>query len=137
MKRLFHRHFEREGAAAVEFALVGPLFIGILIAIVVYGFWFLSAQSIQSLAAEGARAGIAGLDAAEQTRLTQAVVTARGRDMGLDADRLSSRVQIDRSALRVVVAYDLSNHPLLLIGGFLPQPPKTIARSAAIQIGEP
>lgn len=131
------RRPSREGSAAVEFALVGPLFLAILIAIVVYGFWFLSAQSVQSLAAEGARAGIAGLDAAERSRLAQAVVQSRGRDMGLQAERLSSEVRIDESALRVVVAYDLSDHPVLLIGGFLPQPPKRIARSAAIQIGTP
>lgn len=136
MELSIRRRPQRQGAAAVEFALVGPLLIGILIAIVVYGFWFLSAQSVQSLAAEGARAGIAGLDAAEQTRLSQAVVMARGRDMGLQPDRLSSQVLTDHSSLRVVVAYDLSDHPLLLIGGFLPQPPKTIARSAAIQIGD-
>jgi len=129
------RRQSRDGSIAVEFALIAPLFIGLLIAIVVYGFWFLSAQSVQSLAAEGARAGIAGLDATERTRLARAVVEARGRDMGLQADRLSSEVRIDQSALRVVVAYDLSDHPILLIGGFLPQPPKTIARSAAIEIG--
>lgn len=129
------RRKSRDGAIAVEFALIAPLFIGLLIAIVVYGFWFLSAQSVQSLAAEGARAGIAGLDPAERTRLARAVVEARGRDMGLQSERLSSEVRVDHLSLRVIVAYDLSDHPLLLIGGFLPQPPKTIARSAAIEIG--
>ena len=43
----------REGAAAVEFALVGPILVLLLIAIVVYGGWFLMAQSVQALASEG------------------------------------------------------------------------------------
>ena len=46
----------REGVAAVEFALVGPILVLLLIGIVVYGGWFLMAQSVQALASEGARA---------------------------------------------------------------------------------
>ncbi|MEC4742860.1 pilus assembly protein, partial [Limosilactobacillus sp. c10Ua_36] len=38
----------------------------LMIAIVVYGSWFLMAQSVQSLASEGARAAIGGLDASER-----------------------------------------------------------------------
>lgn len=48
----------REGVAAVEFALVGPILVLLLIGIVVYGGWFLMAQSVQALASEGARAAI-------------------------------------------------------------------------------
>lgn len=50
----------REGVAAVEFALVGPILVLLLIGIVVYGGWFLMAQSVQALASEGARAAIGG-----------------------------------------------------------------------------
>ena len=48
------RKRKREGVAAVEFALVGPILILLLIGIVVYGGWFLMAQSVQALASEGA-----------------------------------------------------------------------------------
>lgn len=44
----------------MEFALVGPILIAILLAAVVYGGWFLMAQSVQSLASEAARAAIGG-----------------------------------------------------------------------------
>lgn len=50
----------REGVAAVEFALVGPILVLRLIGIVVYGGWFLMAQSVQALASEGAGAAIRG-----------------------------------------------------------------------------
>ncbi|WP_370656501.1 TadE/TadG family type IV pilus assembly protein, partial [Klebsiella pneumoniae] len=56
----------REGAAAVELALVGPVFFLLLVGMVVYGAWFWMAHSVQSAVSEGARAAIAGLDAAER-----------------------------------------------------------------------
>uniref|UniRef100_UPI00289A9E19 TadE/TadG family type IV pilus assembly protein n=1 Tax=Brevundimonas sp. TaxID=1871086 RepID=UPI00289A9E19 len=55
------RRPSREGAAAVEFALVGPILILLLIGIVVYGGWFLTAQTVQAVASEGARAAVGGL----------------------------------------------------------------------------
>jgi Flp pilus assembly protein TadG len=52
------RKSDRGGSAAVEFALIGPILIAVLLAAVVYGGWFLMAQSVQSLASEAARASI-------------------------------------------------------------------------------
>lgn len=127
----------RRGSAAVEFALVGPILIAILLASVVYGGWFLMAQSIQSLASEAARAAIGGLDAEERARLARAEAAATVRDLGvLDASRLVVRVEDDGATIRVVAAYDASDHPIMLLGGMLPKPPKTIERSAAIRFGE-
>ena len=128
---------DRRGSAAVEFALVGPILIAILLASVVYGGWFLMAQSIQSLASEAARAAIGGLDAEERARLARAEAAATVRDLGvLDASRLVVRVEDDGATLRVVAAYDASDHPIMLLGGMLPTPPETIERSAAIRFGE-
>jgi Flp pilus assembly protein TadG len=79
------RGAEREGAAAVEFALVGPVFFLLLVGMIVYGAWFWMAHSVQSAVSEGARAAIAGLDAAEREQLAREVVEAQLKDLGLKA----------------------------------------------------
>jgi Flp pilus assembly protein TadG len=126
----------REGAAAVEFALVGPLLILLLIGIVVYGGWFLMAQSVQALASEGARAAVGGLDAVERDALARREVTAAVRGVALDPDRTTIEVAEEAGRLRVVVVYDTGDSLVMALGGMLPRPPVVIRRSAVIHVGE-
>jgi Flp pilus assembly protein TadG len=131
------RKSDRGGSAAVEFALIGPILIAVLLAAVVYGGGFLMAQSVQSLASEAARASIGGLDAAERALLAEEEARAAARDIGaLDASRLSVRVEDDGVTLRVVAAYDIHDHPIMLLAAMLPRPPETIERAAAVRFGE-
>lgn len=126
----------REGAAAVEFALVGPILVLLLIAIVVYGGWFLMAQSVQALASEGARAAVGGLDPAERDGLARREVTAAVRGVALDPERTTIEVAEEAGRLRVVVVYDASESLVMALGGMLPRPPVVIRRSAVIHVGE-
>ena len=93
----------REGVAAVEFALVGPILVLLLIGIVVYGGWFLMAQSVQALASEVARAAIGGLDAAERDGLARREVSEAVRGVALNPDHTTIEVVEDAGRLRVVV----------------------------------
>ncbi|WP_313013188.1 TadE/TadG family type IV pilus assembly protein [Brevundimonas sp.] len=131
------RRPSREGAAAVEFALVGPILILLLIGIVVYGGWFLTAQTVQAVASEGARAAVGGLDAAEREGLVRGEVAGAVRGVGLKPDRTTVLMAEEAGRLRVVVAYDVSDSPLMLMGGMLPRPPAVIRRVAVIQVGDP
>ncbi len=126
----------REGAAAVEFALVGPILILLLIGIVVYGGWFLMAQSVQALASEGARAAVGGLDAVERDALARREVTTAVRGVALDPDRTTIEVAEEAGRLRVVVVYDTGDSLVMALGGMLPRPPVVIRRSAVIHVGE-
>ncbi|WP_428153563.1 TadE/TadG family type IV pilus assembly protein [Brevundimonas sp.] len=126
----------REGAAAVEFALVGPILVLLLIAIVVYGGWFLMAQSVQALASEGARAAVGGLDAVERDGLARREVTAAVRGVALDPDRMTIEVAEEAGRLRVVVVYDSGDSLVMALGGMLPRPPVVIRRSAVIHVGD-
>lgn len=126
----------RAGVAAVEFALVAPIFIGLLLAIIVYGGWLWLAQSVQSLASESARAALGGLDEAEQRRLAEGFVTDQaGHVLGLDPRLATVTVTRDSQSLRVSIAYEVRDHPLILLAGPLPKPPATIARSAVVRTG--
>lgn len=124
----------RLGSAAVEFAIVGPVFILMLIAMVVYGGWFWLAQSVQTTASEAARAAVGGLDEAERRILVMAVA-ADSRSGGLDPAKLSMDVTTEDGVLRVRAAYDASGHPVMMLKGLLPSPPVVIERSAVVRAG--
>ncbi|RQO35028.1 pilus assembly protein TadE [Herminiimonas sp. KBW02] len=69
---------KNNGAAAIEFALVFPLFFVIFYAIITYGLIFVAQQSITLAAAEGARAALrfAADDTARSTNATNAAIGA-------------------------------------------------------------
>lgn len=126
---------DERGTAAIEFALVGPLFILLLIGLVVYGGWFWMAQGVQHLAAEGARAAVAGLDAAERDRMARAAVVDGGSATILNPGRLLVAVADDAAEIRVTVTYDASGEPIMALAGLVPSPPRTIERAAVVRIG--
>jgi len=137
VRRLLRRtaRRRREGAAAVEFALVGPILVLLLIGIVVYGGWFLMAQSVQALASEGARAAVGGLDAVERERLARDEVAQAVRGVALNPALTSVRTAEDAGRLRIVVTYDARRHPIMLLGGMIPTPPPIIERAAVVRVG--
>lgn len=126
----------RRGSAAIEFAFVGPMLILLLMGMVVYGGWFWLAQSLQSLAADSARAAMGGLDAAERQSLATAFVTDQARaGAGLDPALILVQVDSDTQAIRVHLSYDAHAHPILMLAGPLPKPPTTIERTAVVRVG--
>ena len=127
---------KRQGSAAVEFALVGPLLVMLLTGMVVYGGWFWLAQSVQSLATESARAAVGGIDDAERRQLAMAFVAREAaRGSGLAPALLTTTVTSDADAVRVKIVYDAHAHPILILAGPLPKPPTMIERSAVVRIG--
>ncbi|RVD33089.1 pilus assembly protein, partial [Mesorhizobium sp. M4A.F.Ca.ET.020.02.1.1] len=50
------------GTTAVEFAMLAPLFILLLLGMVAYGIYFGASHSVQQIAADAARTAIAGLN---------------------------------------------------------------------------
>lgn len=126
----------REGSAAIEFALVGPLLILLLIGMVVYGGWFWLAQSVQSLATESARAAVGGIDDIERRELATAFVAREAaRGSGLAPALITTTVVSDAESVRVRIAYDAHDHPILILAGPLPKPPTMIERSAVVRTG--
>ena len=78
--RAYRNHLTRDRAAtsAVEFALVAPLFILMMLGMLGYGIYFGAAHSIQQLTADAARTAIAGLDEDERRSLAQAFIDREG-----------------------------------------------------------
>jgi len=121
--------------AAIEFAIVAPLLIMMMFGMIMYGSWFWMAHSVQSMASEGARAAIAGLDPAEREQLARAFVGLQVGDLGLDSAKAAVEVESTPNVIRVDIAYDASDHPLMALSGLIPSPPKVIRRTAVVRLG--
>ncbi|MBD3832973.1 MAG: pilus assembly protein [Brevundimonas sp.] len=126
---------DRRGVAAIEFAIVAPLLIMMMFGMIMYGSWFWMAHSVQSMASEGARAAIAGLDPAEREQLARAFVGLQVGDLGLDSAKAAVEVESTPNVIRVNIAYDASDHPLMALSGLIPSPPKIIRRTAVVRLG--
>lgn len=126
---------DRRGVAAIEFAIVAPLLIMMMFGMIMYGSWFWMAHSVQSMASEGARAAIAGLDPAEREQLARAFVGLQVGDLGLDSAKAAVEVESTPTVIRVDIAYDASDHPLMALSGLIPSPPKVIRRTAVVRLG--
>ncbi|PZO02896.1 MAG: pilus assembly protein TadE [Alphaproteobacteria bacterium] len=136
MSKCLGRLYRSErGSAAVEFALVGPMFILLLIGTVVYGGWMWMAQGVQHLAAEGARAAIAGINADERAALARSAVSDSLEGTILDAKSVQVSVVSDAGAVRVTIIYDASGHPLMALAKLVPSPPQSIRREAVVRTG--
>lgn len=132
LSRVMH---DRRGVAAIEFAIVAPLLIMMMFGMIMYGSWFWMAHSVQSMASEGARAAIAGLDPAEREQLARAFVGLQVGDLGLDSAKAAVEVESTPNVIRVNIAYDASDHPLMALSGLIPSPPKVIRRTAVVRLG--
>lgn len=125
----------REGVAAIEFAIVFPLLLFVLVGMIVYGSWFWLAHSVQSLAYESARASLGGLDAAERRQLAMDFVQLRGPEIGVPVAHSSVSVNSDAQVVTVQIDYDISRHPIMALRGLTISPPTTISRSAVVRLG--
>lgn len=129
----------RKGANAVEFAIICPLFFMLMAGILVYGLYFGTAHAVQQLAADAARASIAGLSDAERVRIAEAhVQTSIDGYPFISPDRLTvtaHRSPNDNDLFVVNLVYDASELPVFGLDSLIPVPSSTIQRSSAIRRG--
>lgn len=129
----------RDGAIAVEFAIIAPLFLMIVFGIVMYGSYLAVIHGVQQLAAEAARSSIAGLNESERSSLANAYVTGNVKSYPLiDPARLTVNAATsgsDANVFIVSVNYDASGMFIYSLPTFVPVPPSTVVRSAAIPRG--
>jgi Flp pilus assembly protein TadG len=139
LHRLRRFRNSRDGAAAVEFALVVPLFLLLVFGIVVYGAYLAVVHGVQQLAAEAARSSVAGLSDQERSALATSYVAANAQSYPLIAqDRLivsAGQAPDNANVYVVTVRYDASNMFIYALPNLVPAPPPNIVRAAAIQRG--
>ena len=124
------------GAAAVEFAIIGPLLILLLLGIIVYGGYFLIAHSVQQLANDSARAALGGLSDGERKTLATNCLSSELPTYGFLNPKLVQLAYADQAQVMTVnVAYDASGSPLWALSGIIPMPSSAVVRSASVQVG--
>lgn len=129
----------RDGTSAIEFAILFPLFLLVVLGIMVFGLYFGTALSIQQIAANAARAAVAGLDDSERMALARAEVSSSvGHYLLLQEERLAiaaAAAADDADLFVVTLSYDASDLPIFGLDELIPTPPPTIVRTAAIRRG--
>jgi Flp pilus assembly protein TadG len=130
---------DERGASAVEFALVAPLFLLLVMGVFAFGLYLGTAHCVQQLASEAARASIAGLSPAERSTLARSVVTSSLPNYGLlDPASLSVAVSTnpaDANLINIDLSYDTSHMGIWAFERLLPLPPRLIQRGAVVRRG--
>lgn len=129
----------RRATSAVEFALLAPLFIFLLLGMVAYGIYFGASHSLQQISADAARTAVAGLDATERQTLVNQFIAANAAGYPfIDALKLTVAANdstADANQFVVSVTYDARDLPIWNLFSALPLPDTTIARRSTIRIG--
>jgi Flp pilus assembly protein TadG len=138
MKKLRDLRSCQGGAAALEFAIIAPVFILILITLIAYGIYLSVAHSVQQLAADAARTAVAGVTETEREQLVNSFVSASTiNDAFVDRSKLKVSVAPDpanSNQFTVSVEYDAQSLPIWNLYSFA-MPDKTIRRFATIRMG--
>ncbi len=126
---------DRRGAALIEFALVLPILLAMLMGIVSFGEYFLTAHLVQQAANDAARAALAGMSVNERKGI--AIDTAR-RMIDSTGILRSSRGQVDAvevdNMITVSIRYDATSDPLLNLP-FIPTPGRTMTAKGIAMVG--
>lgn len=129
----------QHGAGAIEFAIVAPLFLLIVLGLLVYGMYLGSVHSVEQLAADAARASVAGLTDAERVEIaTSHVATNTGDYPLLDVAKVSvvaGPSPVDPTQFRVSVRFDASDLPIWMMSGLVPMPNRIIERTSVVKRG--
>lgn len=127
----------QEGASAVEFAIIAPVFILMIVGVLAYGIYFGAANSVQQIAADAARTSIAGLSVTERNTLVTAFIENNaGAYVFIDPDEVDFSIGDDASdpnQYKVTITYDASQLPIWTLP--LPMPGKVISYTSTIRLG--
>lgn len=126
------------GAAAVEFAIVSPLFFLALLSMIAYGIYLSAAHSVQQLAADAARTAVAGMSDTERKSLVTDFISRSMVDSTLlDKSKLTATAQADPNnpnQFTVALTYDASNLPIFNLFTYA-MPSSQIKRFATVRVG--
>jgi Flp pilus assembly protein TadG len=138
-KRVFRCFRNDSGVAAIEFAIVAPIFFLMVFGLLAYAVYFGIVHSVQQLAADAARASVAGITASERASLAESNIQHSLVNYPLlDSHKLTVAATpsaTDPNLFSVDLHYDASGNTIFLLEGLVPMPPKVIERQAIIRRG--
>lgn len=127
------------GANAVEFAFIGPILLLMLFAIIAFGYVFGVYHGVQQIAAEAARASVAGITDSERESIAREFVAASlGSYALLDPAKLrvtTAQSGPPRQTFEVAIHYDMTDTVFANFASLVALPPPQIERRAVVQRG--
>ncbi|MEJ8308789.1 TadE/TadG family type IV pilus assembly protein [Agrobacterium larrymoorei] len=128
----------RAGSSTVEFAIIAPIFLLVLLTMIAYSIYLMTAYSVQQVAADAARTAIAGLNNNEREALAKDFVSRSALSYAfMDKRYFNVTVGSDLSnsnQFTVTVEYDATELPIWSLYSYA-LPEKTIKRFSTIRIG--
>lgn len=130
---------DRRATAALEFAILMPVYMLFLTGMMAYGIYFGAAHSVQQIAADAARTAIAGLTPSERANLVgQFINSNAGGYVFIKRSALTYSVGSnpgDPDEFSVAIHYDASRLPIWNLYPPLPLPSRTITFTSSIRMG--
>lgn len=127
------------GTAAVEFAILAPVYFLMLMGMIAFGIYLGAAHSLQQLAADAARASVAGLDQADRTEIAGRFIERNaGGYAFIRPEKLSVSAggsTSDSDQFVVSLSFEAADLPIWSLMRGLPLPEATIVRRSTIRIG--
>lgn len=129
---------DTDGAAALEFAIIAPLFFLTIFTMIGYGIYLSATHAVQQIAADAARTAVAGLSSTERKSLAQSFIQSSTLDYPfINKTKLTVDVADDVQNLNqftVTIVYDSSELPIWKLFSFA-LPDEEIKRYATIRLG--
>lgn len=123
------------GSVLVEAAFALPLMVALLLGILIYGSWFMTAHSLQQAANDAARSAVAGLNTSERRMLVdQSLAASRAAFPAPAAQTIAVGTSENGGYYRVTLRYDLSRAPIFSTTP-IPIMATTLERSAVVRMG--
>ena len=125
---------DRRAAALIEFALLLPVLLSLVMGVICYGQYIWLAHSVQSAANDAARAIVAGMTASERLTLAQAAVAT---DMASVPELRANQIAlaVEEGGARATVKLRVDARALTLLStGMVPLPEPIIERRAVVAL---
>jgi Flp pilus assembly protein TadG len=130
---------DRSGTSAIEFAIILPVFVAMLFAILAYGSYLSVVHGLQQITAEAARASVGGLTDAERADIARNSIGSNVTSyVFLTPQQLtltSAATDPATNTFSVTVRYDASSLFVFSLPTIVPMPSPIIIRTASIQRG--
>jgi Flp pilus assembly protein TadG len=131
-------HSQR-GVAALEFAIVTPVMMFMVLAMICFGVYLTFLHELQELSSSAARSSVAGLSEAERNSLAQQFVTNFvAQSAILNPNDITVQTAISGSPAMdysVTVSYNLQNTPIPMLARLISVPVSNISRTSTIEFG--
>jgi Flp pilus assembly protein TadG len=125
---------DRRAAALIEFALLLPMLLSLVMGVICYGQYIWLAHSVQTAANDAARAIVAGMTASERLTLARAAIAT---DMASVPELRANQIAlaVEEGGARATVKLRVDARALTLLStGMVPLPEPIIERRAVVAL---